>query len=98
MKTTVTLLLLLSLFSVNTFAQESPQWHLPAGAKARLGKGTINQIIYSPDGNRLAVASGTGIWIYDAHTGKALDLLAGHTGVVNSVAFSPGWSNAGKWE
>ena len=89
MKMTVTLLLLLSLFSVNTFAQDSPQWHLPEGAKARLGKGAIKQIIYSPDGNRLAVASGIGIWIYDAHTGKALDLLMGHREVVNSVAFSP---------
>ena len=40
MKTAVTLLILLVLFSINTFAQDSPQWHLPDGAKARLSKGS----------------------------------------------------------
>ena len=64
-------------------------WALPKGAKARLGKGTVREVAYSPDGNRLAVASGTGIWLYDAHTGKELALLAGHTGRVLTVAFSP---------
>ena len=57
MKTTVTLLILFTLFSLNTFAQDSPQWHLPEGAKVRLGKGWINDIAYSPDGRTLA--SGT---------------------------------------
>ena len=68
-----------TLFSANTLAQDSPQWHLPEGAKARLGKGTIYEIAYSPDGTRLAVASSIGIWIYDAATGEALDLFTGHT-------------------
>ena len=68
MKTTVTLLILFTLFSLNTFAQDPSQWHLPEGAKARLGKGEINEIAYSPDGTRLAVAGGIGIWIYDANT------------------------------
>ena len=89
MKTTLTLLVLLTLFSRNTFAQDSPQWHLPEGVKARLGKGWIREITYSPDGNRLAVASSIGIWIYDARSGEELDLLTGHTSWVNSVAFSP---------
>ena len=40
MKTTVTLLILLTLFSLNTYAQEYTQWHLPNGAKMRLGKGS----------------------------------------------------------
>ena len=75
--------------SLNTFAQDSPQWHLPEGAKARFGKGRFFEIQYSPDGTRLAVASGIGIWIYDAETGEELDLLTGHTGPVNSVSFSP---------
>ena len=42
------------------------KWHLPEGAKLRLGKGYINEIAYSPDSSRLAVASSIGIWIYDA--------------------------------
>ena len=65
------------------------QWGLPKEAKGRIGKGKVNEIAYSPDGKRLAVASGTGIWLYDAHTGKELDLLTGHAGSVLTVAFSP---------
>ena len=81
--------ILTTIFTPNTFAQVSPQWHLPEGAKARFGKGTINEIAYSPDGTQLAVASGIGIWIYDAQTGEELDLLSGHTDEVMSVSFSP---------
>ena len=77
-------------YAANTFAQDSPQWHLPEGATARLGKGRISgEIAYSPDGTRLAVAGSIGIWLYDAQTGEALDLLTGHTSVVTSVSFSP---------
>ena len=88
-------LLLLMVFFViltstlNTSAQDYTQWELPEGAKARLGKGEIYDIQYSPDGTRLAVASSIGIWVYDAQTGKDLDLLTGHTWSVNSVSFSP---------
>ena len=89
MKTTVTLLIFLTLFALNTFAQDSPQWHLPDGAKARLGKGWISEIEYSPDGTRLAVAGGIGIWLYDTTTRQEVTLLTGHTRSVNSVAFSP---------
>ncbi|MDE0426753.1 MAG: T9SS type A sorting domain-containing protein [Candidatus Poribacteria bacterium] len=73
----------------NTFAQDDPQWHLPEGAKARLGKGDINEITYSPDGTLLAVASSIGIWIYDTQTGEEVALFVGHTGWVRSVAYSP---------
>ena len=76
--------------TTNIFAQDSPQWHLPEGAKARLGKGRISgNIAYSPDGTKLAGASSIGVWIYDAQTGEEIDLLTGHTGWVSSVAFSP---------
>ncbi|MYB66595.1 hypothetical protein F4X73_18070, partial [Candidatus Poribacteria bacterium] len=81
--------ILTTILTPNTFAQDSPQWHLPVGAKARFGKGTIQEIQYSPDGTRLAVASSIGIWIYDAQTGEELYLLSGHTDAVDSVAFSP---------
>ena len=78
--------------SSDTFAQyqASMQWRLPKGAKARLGKGKISEVVYSPDGTRLAVASGIGIWLYDAQTGEELDLLTGdYTHILLSVAFSP---------
>ncbi|MDE0396957.1 MAG: T9SS type A sorting domain-containing protein [Candidatus Poribacteria bacterium] len=79
------------LYVSDTPAESAPytQWNLPDGAKARLGKGGINDITCSSDGALLAVASQIGIWIYDVQTSEALSLLTGHTGGVNSVAFSP---------
>ena len=59
------------------------------GVKARLGKGDIDAIVYSPDGTRLAGAGSIGVWIYDARTGEELDLLIGHTQRVSDVSFSP---------
>ena len=65
------------------------QWHLPEGAKARIGTGTIHAMQYSPDGNLLAVVSGIGVWILDAQTAEPRHLLAAHTGIINSISFSP---------
>ena len=83
------LLLVSVLFVSNTFAEDYTQWGLPNGAKTRIGKGSISDLQYSPDGTRLAVASSIGIWLYNAHTGGEIALLTGHTGVVNSVDYSP---------
>ena len=85
----LTLLYAFTVFSANTFAQDDTQWGLPEGAKARLDKGRISEIAYSPDATRLAAASPIGIWVYNAETGAALDLLTGHTHWVLSVSFSP---------
>ena len=65
------------------------QWHLPEGAKARIGLGTIRAMQYSPDGNLLAVVSDIGVWILDAQTAEPRHLLAAHTGIINSISFSP---------
>ena len=89
MKIAVTLLMLLVLLLSNAYAQEYVQWELPEGAVARLGKGTIGTVQYSPDGTRLAVASSIGIWLYDAATYQEVALIAGHQGSVRSVVFSP---------
>ena len=62
--------------------------NLPAGTKAKFGKKPINDIKFSPDGTRLAVASGIGILIYDVTTRKELSLLAGHKQDVTSFVFS----------
>ena len=91
---TIFSMILIMLFMIlawtpDVFTQDYTQWGLPEGAKMRLGKGKINEIAYSPDGTRLVVASGIGIWIYNAQTGQELDLLTGHTGRVRSVVFSP---------
>lgn len=70
-------------------SKDYTQWALPTGAKSRIGKGQINDVKYSLDGRLLVVASSIGIWLYDVDTGKEVDLLIGHTGPVNVLAFSP---------
>ena len=93
MKTAFRIFLSISLFLCipQTDAEYEPytQWGLPEGAKARLGKGGINDITFSQDGALLAVASKIGIWIYDGQTSEALALFTGHTGRINSISFSP---------
>ena len=65
----IALLLLILQFGIfNIYAQDYTQWELPDGAIARLGKGHINDLEYSPDGTILAVATTIGIWIYDTET------------------------------
>lgn len=83
------MLLLLTMFISNTVADDPAYWYLPVGVKARIGKGNISDIKYSPDGEKLAAGSSIGIWLYDANTGDVLSLLAGHTKDVTSIAFSP---------
>ncbi len=61
------------------------QWRLPKHARARLGKGRIYVMQFSPDGTQLAVGSAIGIWLYDVHTGKEFHLFPGPCG---SLAFS----------
>ena len=88
---TIFIILFISIFIVNSaFSQNYTQWGLPEGAKMRLGKGTITgNITFSPDSSLLAVASSIGIWIYDGHTGKELNLLTNHAGYIPKIAFSP---------
>lgn len=86
----ITMLLLAQIVSLSIgIAQEYTELNLPDEAIARFGKGWIKSISYSPDGTRLAVASSTGIWIYDADTGTEQILLTGNEHGTNSVVFSP---------
>ena len=89
MKITAILLMLLALFSPTTPAQDYSQLNLPEGAIARLGKGSVDVIQYSPDGTQLALVSSIGIWLYDTTTDRAVALFTGHTDRMLSVAFSP---------
>ena len=70
----------LTFFLQNGVAQDYTQIRLPHGAKARLGKGTLSDVVYSPDGTRLAIAGNLGIWIYDVQSGSEIDLIAGRWG------------------
>ena len=68
-------------------------WHLPTAATARLGKGALGigdrAVALSADDRCLAVASATGVWLYEAATSRALALLPTES-PVHSVAFSLG--------
>lgn len=79
---TLNMLLKVLLFSIlstlylqNSFAQNYTQMGLPEHAKARLGKGRIQHLLYAPDGNTLAVVTSIGIWLYDTKTYQGLTLL-----------------------
>ncbi len=62
------------------------QWELPKAAKARLGKGGIRSMQFSPDGSLLALGSNIGVWLYDVKTGQELSMYPGNC---QSIAFSP---------
>ncbi len=58
-------------------------------ALQRLGRGSLDAATLSRDGNRLALGSSIGVWIYDAHSLEPIQLLEGHTDQVTAVAWSP---------
>ena len=72
------------------------QWELPKEAKARLGKGEVNAIKFTPDGTQLAIGTSIGVWLYDANTGAEIALLTENNSVdreqgrsyINALAFS----------
>lgn len=73
---------------LNSFAQDNTKVGLPEGAIARLGKGGINLIRFSPDGTRLVVGTDVGVWVYAVPDGKETALFTEHPGQVNALAFS----------
>ena len=56
-------------------AQDSSQIGLPDGVIARIGKGSLGEVHFSPDGSKLAISTSIGIWFHDPRTGKELELL-----------------------
>ena len=66
----------------------------------RLGRGSIESAALSPDGQKLAVGSSVGVWIYDAHALEPEQLLQGHEDIVHAVAWSPDGSRlvSGGWD
>ncbi len=68
---------------------DSTEWGVPEGAKARIGKGTFTDMQLSRDGTRLAIASSTGVWLYDVSTGDEIALITENTALIGQVAFSP---------
>ena len=71
----IIILLISTLFLPVSYALDTSKWDLPDGVTARLGKGSLESVRYSQDGNWLIVRSSIGMWIYDAHSGVELDFI-----------------------
>lgn len=54
----------------------------------RWGRGSIQDLAFSPDGRILAVGSSSGVWVYDADTLAPVRLLEGKDMVIMSIDFS----------
>ena len=85
----LTIFLSIAAMLSTSFAQDNTKVGLPDGAIARLGKGGINLMRFSPDGTRLVVGTDVAVWVYDVPDGKETALFTGHGGQVNALAFSP---------
>ena len=75
--------------SENVDENDVTTWALPEGAIARLGRGDVNDIAFSPDGQSLAIATDIGTWLYTLPELAAValwDTENGHSGI---VTFSP---------
>ena len=64
-------------------------WALPEQAITRLGRGGTQNVAFSPDDSKLAVASKIGLWLYDVATMNPLALWDTERGLVSTVTFSP---------
>jgi hypothetical protein len=71
-------------------------YRLPANVTTffRQHAGSVNSVVFSPDGKRLACAVvDSGVRLWDAATGKPLQTFKGRPGWVSEATFSPN----GKW-
>ena len=69
---------------------DSPQRYLPNDdVMARIGRGDIKKVKYSPDGTILAVATSIGLWLYDVNNTEEFALLMPHTSSITCMDFSP---------
>ena len=64
-------------------------WSLPEGAIARLGRGSVRDMAFSPNGHYFAVASAIGLWLYELPTLSPIALWDTERGMTDSVTFSP---------
>ncbi len=84
MKTTLTLLIFFTIFSINTFAQNPPDAVLEGHTDI------IDRIKFSSDGRTLATGSRDGtIRLWDIKASRHLHTLEGHESSIRSIEFSP---------
>ena len=64
-------------------------WALPEGATARLGRGSVRDMAFSPDGQHFAVGTAIGLWLYEFSTLTPIALWETDRGFIDRVTFSP---------
>ena len=74
-------------------SEDVTTWALPEGAMARLGRGSVRDMAFSPDGQYLAVGTSIGLWLYDLPTLSPIALWETDSGFSDRVTFSPD----GRW-
>ena len=77
----------------NENGEDVTTWALPEGATARLGRGSVRDMAFSPDGQHLAVGTSIGLWLYDLPTLSPIALWETDRGFSDRVTFSPD----GRW-
>lgn len=75
--------------TTHIIAQDNLQNDLPVFVEERLGKGWIQDIEFSPNGDNFAVATTIGIWIYNSRTGIEMNKFEGVMGGANAISYSP---------
>ena len=68
-------------------------WALPVGAISRFGRGKVQDITFSPDGEHLVVGTRLGLWWYRLPNLTPLALWETGRGMISAVAFS----DCGRW-
>jgi WD40 repeat protein len=64
-------------------------WALPEGAIARLGRGSVGNMAFSPDGQYFAIGSWIGLWLYELPTLTPIALWDTERGMTGGASFSP---------
>ena len=64
-------------------------WALPEGAVARLGRGSVRDMAFSPDGQYFAVGTSIGLWLYELPTLSPIALWNTERGMTGGITFSP---------
>ena len=64
-------------------------WALPEGSIARLGRGSVRDMAFSPNRHYFAVGTAIGLWLYELPTLSPIALWDTERGMTDSVTFSP---------
>ncbi|RKU09210.1 hypothetical protein C6503_21975 [Candidatus Poribacteria bacterium] len=73
----------------NIDGEDVTTWALPEGAMARLGRGSVRDMAFSPDGQYFAIGTSIGLWLYELPTLSPIALWNTERGMTDHVTFSP---------